>query len=551
MADPEASAGEEVREGPAYAAVEAPIVRVVLLEDRAAVTRRVTVPEAGRHRLLLGPVSPLVDEQRLTFPSRAEGVVVEEARVVCRPIEAPAADPEAVQAQVEALREAREARERAADRVRRAREAHLRARQATTSATEATTRALQTQDDPVAWAEAVQVIARREAAALEAVAEAEIALGRRTEEETAAARELDGLRGTPDVRGDLDTSEIIDGGGDTTAPSGRVHGWIELTLVASGAAEQLVRYVVPCAAWRPSHRVRHTTGERGERVHWEQWAACWNATGEDWLGVKVVCSTSREGERARPPAIQDDVIRVQHEVPPDLPDDPSDEILVGDAPVIHQAADLPGIDDGGSPLRFEVEGPMDLPSDGRVTEAHLRSWSGAAESGWWAVPEHSPLVVRRSEQVNGSGGPLLAGPVELVRDGVYVGRGAIPLVADGEAFWLEWGNHPQLRMDRRRTHQIERQKATGTLTHEFRVEVDVRHVGPEPVVLKVRERVPISEYADVFVTGPETAPELTPPTDDDGFCTWEVEIPPHTMRELSLFYTIRAAADAELPFQGP
>ena len=538
--------------------VEAPVHVVELFEDRAGVTRSFRIPGEGRHRLRIGPLTPLVDVRRITFPRLAEGLVVEEVLVHREPVEAEVADPAEVERLSAELAQAREAREAQADTVRRAREANLRARQASQAAQSASVRALQEHDDVQAWTASVETLARHQGKTLRDVAEAELELTRLTEHETELARTLDGLRrgGSPALDEPLDTSEVVAGAAITAEPE--LQGWIELAVLARGACEQHVRYVVPCALWRPTHHAQLVSGSGAngaDHIQWSTSAACWNHTGESWEGVRIVCSTARDGHRAQPPVIRDDVIRlaeaeVTGALPSELPDDPSEELFGGEhEPGVRVAADLPGADDGGSARLFEVEGTVTLPSHGRAVVVPLESWSVDAMSDFWSVPEHAPLVVRRTHQVNGAGGPLLAGPVHLARGGTLVGRGVVHLVPEGAPFLLEWGHHPDLRVQRKRETEIARQKATGTLTRTFRVAITVRNHSDATRTVALRERVPISEYSDVFVSRPETEPAA--PMDPDGFCDWVVELEPGATAPISLVYTVRAAADADLPFTGP
>ena len=83
----------------------------------------------------------------------------------------------------------------------------------------------------------------------------------------------------------------------------------------------------------------------------------------------------------------------------------------------------------------------------------------------------------------------------------------------------------------------------------FRVHATVRNASSEARTVRIRERIPISEYSDVFVS----APELDPATevDGNGLCTWEVAVEAGARQQIQLVYTVRSAADADLPFRGP
>ncbi|MBX2801056.1 MAG: DUF4139 domain-containing protein [Myxococcales bacterium] len=274
---------------------------------------------------------------------------------------------------------------------------------------------------------------------------------------------------------------------------------------------------------------------------------CWNATGEDWSEVSVVLSTARPGDQAEPPSLTDDLVSVQPRF--DVVVEESEEVAVARPLGVRATTSLPGIDDGGTPFRHALSEPLDLPSDGRPVAVVLGEWEGDAVLGLRSVPEQSPTAIVRSEQTNTSGQPLLAGPVELVRDGTAVGRSQIRLVRPEASFGLGWGSDDAIQIVRRRAHEVERTKATGRQTHTFRIEMSVRNSGEEARSLELRERVPVSEIKDISVSDAEVLPAAE--TDDEGFCTWSLELQPGDARTLEVSYVVRASGRVQLPFHGP
>ena len=84
-------------------AVPGRVVEVQLFEDRASVTRAFEVVP-GRQRIVLGPLSPLISERRLSFPSG--NLEVEDVRVVRERRTRVDADPAALAGLEAAVREA-------------------------------------------------------------------------------------------------------------------------------------------------------------------------------------------------------------------------------------------------------------------------------------------------------------------------------------------------------------------------------------------------------------------------------------------------------------
>ncbi len=502
-------------------AVSGTVTEVTLFEDRASVTRAFDVT-AGRQRVVLGPLTPLVSERRLSFPSG--GLLVEDARVIREELPRRAADPAAWKEAADGLEAAERALAGAARATGRAREREARAHAQVEAALQATPRALIEEHPAEGWVAAVAGLAARVTEAKTAVVDAEQA--------EAEARERCERR-----RGDL---EALRSG----KPVWRA--WLVLQVVAPAAARAEVRYTVPCAVWRPAHEAAVDT--TAGRLSWELRAVCWNATGEDWSGVVLTCSTARPGDLGSPPVLQDDVVRARRRATEIVVEGREEEVQLARAAGVRRTAELPGVDDGGEPRVYRADQPVDLPSTGLPVAVRLDRFAADATLGWVATPELGGVVIRRCLARNTGPRPLLAGPVELLRDGAWVGRGRVDLVAPGEPFALGLGSHDGLRISRRVDQKVDAALVTGRQHRTFTVELRVAHLGDAPVRLRVDERVPVSELKEVTVSAPRAEPALDGPVDRDGFVRWTLELFPGDGRTLTLTYVVDAASNVQLPF---
>lgn len=501
---------------------ESRVERVELFEDRVSVTRVVDLPaDAGRTTLLLEGLSPLVRESALAFLSEA-GAVVEEAEV--HRLRVPRSE-----VGDEGSRALRDRREAVEDQVRRldARTARLaeaaqRSSEVAATASAWAPRALGVAPDATAWVEAFRRLA-----------------------EDATARRLEALEHAREVRLLHAELEALTER-ERAAQTGRSALVSNLRLVVrhDGAGVLRVRYTLPCALWRPVHRAVL----RGGRIAWEVGAMVWNATGEDWPAVALVCSTARPSERAEPPVLVDDVVQARPRDREVVVETREEEIEVAREGAARRTTQLPGVDDGGETRTFTAPDPVDVPSDGRPVHVVLERWEADAESRWIAHPELSPQVVLTSRQVNAGTRPLLAGPVALFRENGAVGRGQVDLVPPGEPFALGWGSHDEVRITRRRDQETSRARITGRQSWRFQVQLRVAHVGREPIEVLLRERVPVSELDAVDVAPPSAEPTLSDGPDRDGVCTWRLTLEPRSVRELELGYTVEAASNVRLPF---
>lgn len=491
--------------------VPAPIVRVDLFADRARVTRRLIVERAGRQVVVVGPITPLVRQGEIRCATVAP-IVVEELRVERRPQRIAPRDDTAQAA-------AAERASAALDELRRATERAGRSELALSAARAASARALLDSSDPVArWIEALADLAQRHGELLTAEARA-----RRT-----ADRLQDAVENEPTADG---------------PPDGRLEGWLTLALFAESGGEITLEYEVPCAAWRPCHRaaIRGRGAER--RLRWESRGVCWNATGEDWDDAEIVCSTAAPAEPPHAPVLVDDLLASRLRPQADQDVDPL--LHIAREPPVAWVDEAAAVDDRGVPVHLVAKGRSTIPSDGRPVTLPLETWEGTARVGWVALPERSAHAVLRATQKNASGGPLLAGPVELVRDGTFIGRTRIGYVAPDETFHVGFGAHPAVHVSRRREQHVDRPTLSGPQRHAFTVEVRIALLGDEPCDLEVRERIPTSELDEISVTargGPTGEPTA------DGFWRWRLRLAPGDVRSVGLDYAIDAEGHVRLPF---
>ena len=371
--------------------MNAPITAVTILEDRANVTRKGSMPvAAGQHRIVIERVSPVLVDKTLT--ATAAGARVLDVR--CERYLAPWRDP------------ASGSQEKAA-----------------------TLRAERTRLD----AERDAATARAEAARTEISALAEVM--------TAAQRDIavGASRGTPANAAAKQLAEV-----DEIESQARVRK-VEAEILAEDLARQLARldsrilaaeaeavdeaarlivdviadspndivltigYVVPGAAWRPYHRA--VLDRKSNKCEWQTTACVWQATGEDWTDAALTFSLERPSLGVEPPSLGDDELRTRRkpdQVVVEAREQEQQTTGLGGGP-----AQVPGIDDGG--LGLVLSAPKaTVKADGAPHRIPAGSFSASVQLSLVAIPLRSPWVHLRARLVNTSPSPLLAGPVDLI-----------------------------------------------------------------------------------------------------------------------------------------
>lgn len=328
--------------------------------------------------------------------------------------------------------------------------------------------------------------------------------------------------------------------------------WIELEIEAeSGVEVDLeVEYVVPNALWRPCHCA--TLLEDGT-LRFKTAAAVWQNTGEDWNDVQLLFSTARSSLGTEPPRLSDDLLLAQRR---------AEKMIVEKRQVAVQTAglgrdksgrgglpanvELPGVDDGGEIQNLEARGSSTVPSDGRLNTIPILEFETEAETALICMPELEAKVFLKATGTNESAHPILAGPVELLRDGGVVGWTKVLFVAQGERFELSFGHDDGMRVYRTTKTESETDPVDQWIRRATRVTVYLSNIEDTDKKIHVLERVPVSEIDHVKVKLLDEECEPKPPSlDDRGFCRWKIAIPGNDRTALKLAWQLATAPGVE------
>ncbi len=505
--------------------IELPVTAVTCLEDRSQVERTTTVVlAAGVQRLLLGPVTALAVDRTLRAESGRAGVRVLDARVVRawepRAPRAPGPGDSRLRHHLHELDERMRDEGRRRDRL----EARL------------------------------ALLAQLSADLLREIGEG---AGRGEIERDRWARELDRVDGEREQHGEelratRSRLRLLERDREQAATAldlaeeepAELTARVELTVEAAeaGPADLTVTHLVPCALWRPSYRATLAGGT----LRLESRAVVWQRTGEDWTGVRLTLSTARSALATDPPRLTEDRLTLRERG--------AEERRTVDVELREEAvstlgpsAAVPGVDDGGEVRVLPAPDLATVPSDGRAHLVPLGVFGTPASSWYACAPELSPLVTLVVRFRNAAGHALLAGPVELVRDSGFTGRGELGFTAPGADAELAFGSADDYRVVR----ETEERSSTGGLTQRqvstrtVRLHVS-RFSGPQEHderVVTVRERIPVSEVSAVEVRlSRERCTPAPDAVDAEGIVRWDLALAPGARRTVTLVYEVSSSA---------
>jgi len=351
---------------------------------------------------------------------------------------------------------------------------------------------------------------------------------------------------------------------------------IAVEAPAPVTAEFTVSYRVGGASWTPQYEARLATTAAGGKPGLElvRRAELRQRTGEDWSEVALTLSTTRSAGGTRAPELSP--VQVMFFEPPvlyearptaraqapmaaarakaeaDAQAEASQRAAAAPAPVAAEVQTAT-VEAGAYQASFQVPGRATIPQDGSSKTVLLSQAKADPALTARIVPELEERAYLEASFVHEEAAPLLPGAVALHRDGTYIGRGRIGLVAPGDKVELGFGADDKLKVTRapvrRRENEPNWLGQSRTDLREFRTVVKSLHA--QPVKVTVTERIPYSENSAITV---ESLPaQTTPPTekqvgDKRGVSAWTFDLAPGAEKEIKVAYRIKWPGDREVTY---
>lgn len=349
----------------------------------------------------------------------------------------------------------------------------------------------------------------------------------------------------------------------------RIH--VEARGEAKGSIR--IRYRSDEAGWEPIYDARLTSAGKGAPAGLAiaRRASIAQSTGEDWDDVALTLSTARPGEATAPPTLPP--LQVDFRPPPEP------KAVMAPAP----RAAAPDYDrlrsampEAAGAAEEAVMQPKLMPAAERRAEIEASTYQAifriagtvSVKNGAGAkkvligtekieptvkvvtVPKSRAAAFVNAGFTLDSDAALLPGEVSLYRDGVFIGKGHLPLIADGEEYNLGFGVDDAIKVSR---ISVKREKGeTGLLTSsntdEQHFRITIKNLRKEPVTVTAFDQIPYSEDEKIVV---EMLPLTTQPVEINhenrrGILAWDVTLQPGEEKNIELSYQINWPAKREI-----
>lgn len=344
---------------------------------------------------------------------------------------------------------------------------------------------------------------------------------------------------------------------------------LSIQLAARTKSTLGISYRSTQASWTPGYRAYLDT--QSGQLNLERTAQVAQTSGEDWLGIRLVLSTARpqtvgrlnpprpwrlEVEQAVPMAAAAPATAHRYSL------SAQSDSLANDAraQMAYQAA-RDSDDEAAAPLPrfdlasthgeyasvFSVPTPVDLSSSGQRTNFVLAK--EALDSRMLArVQPDSGAYAQLVSVLPRPAGSWPSGPVELYRDGAYVGSSKLQLDASPDVE-LYWGPDEKIRVQR--IAGPRQQAQTGFIGARQEYQSSRRWVVSNghalPVNLQLLESGPVSENSEIKVERQYTpAPGIASWRDLPGVVAWQQPLAAGQSLTFEAHYVISAPKDVRL-----
>lgn len=390
-----------------------------------------------------------------------------------------------------------------------------------------------------------------------------------SEDEINQADEI--IRGLTVKKREIDAQIRVLQSGQRADPAKKLEVRIDLSSEAATSATFRVSYTVRDARWIPIYDARLDTGSKDRKPALEvvRRAEIIQRTGEDWADVTLAVSSVRTARGGSAPNLSTLLVNYPQPAPQVSSIMPVSPMTAAPGRQVRsaglessKAADVAApaeersavMETGGFQAVFRIPGRISLGAGEGARSLRIASVSASPDLLVRAAPSVSDTAFLEASFKQNEEAPLLPGRVSLYRDGVFVGRGQMPLSPKDETVRLGFGVDEQVKVTRIVARKNE--SASGIISsskvdeREFRVTMRNGHAAP--VRMTIEDQLPVSENADIQV---EMLSSSTPPTQRDardqrGVLAWTQEVAAGETKEIKFGWRVKWPADKSVVFSG-
>jgi uncharacterized protein (TIGR02231 family) len=325
---------------------------------------------------------------------------------------------------------------------------------------------------------------------------------------------------------------------------------VHLTAPAETNGIFKVKYRVGNAGWAPFYDARLTTPEKNQnsRIELVRRAEVMQSTGESWENVALTLSTARPLGATAPPDLSEQEIQIYQPLEARMKSEADalardDENLPASSAAPKEVGELlSGLGDkkkdafqkqaivemAGFQALYGIQGRVSVDNSGTSKKVRIATDDYDATLNALVVPKLDASAYLTAAFTIKGEAPMLPGAVNLYRDGVFMGQGALPLLSPDEEAKLGFGADDLIKVKRA---EVKRKKGEEGIISTSNVEerawdIVVKNLHAATIPVTVIDQLPFSANEKITV---EPMAQMTPPTEKDlnkrrGVMAWRFDL---------------------------
>ncbi|MGE0214099.1 MAG: mucoidy inhibitor MuiA family protein [Parvibaculaceae bacterium] len=339
---------------------------------------------------------------------------------------------------------------------------------------------------------------------------------------------------------------------------------IHVTSTAGTEGALKLSYRIARASWQPIYDARLSTEGDKPTLSLVRRAEVKQATSESWAGVQLTLSTARATSATAAPDLVAEAVRYHDrereqdaaEIMPQMPapglqsqeerklGDDAQDATANYARKVAVEEQQAAVINAGFHALYRIGGRVDVDNSGTAKKVQIGADTLSPALKARTSPKLDPTVYLSAEFKLEGESPLLPGAVQLYRDGVYVGRGILPLLSPGDTQKLGFGADDRIKVERKEVRRTSGE--TGIITtaavDERQYAITLHNLHDKAMPVEVFDQMPYSTHEDIKV---ELISGTTTPSERDverqrGVMAWRLELKPGEKSLVSFGYRVTA-----------
>jgi uncharacterized protein (TIGR02231 family) len=325
---------------------------------------------------------------------------------------------------------------------------------------------------------------------------------------------------------------------------------VHLTAPAETNGTFKVKYRVGNAGWAPFYDARLTTPEKNQksRIELVRRAEVMQSTSESWENVALTLSTARPLGATSAPDLWEEEIQVYEPLAEKMKKESDGEArnalklnapatvggilqdfrgddVAAQAPVEQKQAI---IELAGFQALYGIQERVSVDNSGTSKKVRIATDNYDATLNALVVPKLDASAYLTAAFTIKGEAPMLPGTINLYRDGVFMGQGALPLLSPDEEAKLGFGADDLIKVKRA---EVKRKKGEEGLISTSNVEerawdIVVKNLHAATIPVTVIDQLPFSANEKITI---EPMAQMTPPTEKDlnkrrGVLAWRFDL---------------------------